>query len=37
MSGAANGADTDYTFINSGSIRFEFALEADDIVQVIQR
>ncbi len=37
MSGAADNADADYSYINSGSIRFEFALEPDDIVQVIQR
>ena len=37
MSGSQDGDDTDYTFINSGSIRFEFGLELDDIIQIIQR
>ena len=37
MSGAADNADADYTFINSGSVRFEFGLELDDIIQIIQR
>lgn len=37
VSGSANNADADYTFIHSASLRFEFPLEIDDIVQVIQR
>ena len=37
ISGSDGGADTDYTFIDADTLKFAFGLEADDIIQVIQR
>jgi hypothetical protein len=37
VSGSDGGADTDYTFIDADTLKFAFGLEADDIIQVIQR
>ena len=37
ISGSDGGADTDYTFIDADTLKFAFGLEADDIIQIIQR
>jgi hypothetical protein len=37
VSGSDGGADTDYTFIDADTLKFAFGLEADDIIQIIQR
>jgi hypothetical protein len=37
VSGSDGGGDTDYTFIDADTLKFAFDLEADDIIQVIQR
>ena len=37
ISGSSGGADTDYTYIDADTINFAFGLEADDIIQIIQR
>ena len=37
VSGSDGGADTDYTFIDADTLKFAFGLEADDVIQIIQR
>jgi len=36
MSGSDGGSDTDYTYINSETLKFAFGLEEGDIVQIIE-